>query len=61
MISIIAEEEKYNYTVVAAHKEFTNPPRKHTWMACLLMPLEAGEELYFRPCSSITGQNIITR
>lgn len=41
-------ERKIRSHKAAAHKEFTTPPRKYTWMACLLIPLEAGEELNFR-------------
>lgn len=52
MMISIAKKEKYNYAVVATHKEFTAPPRKYTWTARLRIPLEAGEGLYFRPCSS---------
>lgn len=34
------EKVKYNYTVIAAYKEFTTPLRKYIWMTCLLIPLE---------------------
>lgn len=47
------EKVKYNYTVIAAYKEFTTPLRKSIWMTCLLVPLETWKGLYFIPCPSL--------
>lgn len=41
------EKVKYNYTMIAAYKEFTTPLRKYICMTCLLIPLEPWEGLYF--------------